>query len=168
MRKLLIFMFTLFAISLCYSQGGGGISINFSTEQAIGVDVFVYRGNNRFHLGYDHQFNGQKKEIIKNPKESYGLTEIEDGTYFWVIDLGYSRVIKNKITVHPELSIGGEKEFINFQDDRFVDDGYSLITNKKLAVGIGLNIGCLMRKGVEPFIGFHTLKKITFGIRFSQ
>jgi len=165
MKKFLVSIFTLFIISLCQGQGRG-FSLSYSTANVAAFDVFGIDGNNRIHFGYGYQFNGQKIEVIKKPKETYGWTEIEEGDYFWVIDLGYSRIFMDKITVHPELSIGSKKEFTSYQDDRFIDNGYSLITNSRAVVGVGLNIGYLIG-GFEPFIGYHTLKKMNFGIRFS-
>jgi|SRR5680860_760400 len=165
MKRFLILTFILFNISLCQCQGRG-FSFSYSIVNVAELDIFVRDGNNRFHLGYRHQFNGQKIEVIKNPKETYGLTEIGEGDYFLVIDLGYSRIFMNKTTVHPEISIGAKNEFTSYQDDRFSDNGYSLITSSKVAIGFGLNLGYLVR-GFEPFIGYHTLKKMNFGIRFS-
>ncbi len=168
MKKFIILTFLLFTISICQGQdGGGGFSLSYSTNNVAELDFFARDGNNRFHLGYGHQFNGQKNEVIKKSKETYGLTEIEDGEYFWVIDLGYSRIFMDRITVHPELSIGAKNELTNFEDNRFSDHGYSLITNTKSVVGVGLNIGYLINRQIEPFIGIHTLKKVNFGIRLS-
>ena len=45
--------------------------------------------------------------------------------------------------------------------------GYSLITEKKLAIGYGLNIGAFVTKHFETLIGINSLKQINLGIRFS-
>ena len=65
MKKHLIITFLLFTISICRGQsqdGNRGISISYSTNNVADLDMFVGVGNNRFHLGYGHQFNGQKNE----------------------------------------------------------------------------------------------------------
>src|SRR6056300_40376 len=152
MKKFLIFTFTLFITLSCYSQEGRGISISYSNVDVIGIEIFGIDGNQRIHFGYSHQFNRQKIEIIKKPIKNYGQTKIEDGTYFWAIDLGYSRVVRRKITVHSELSIGSKKEFTNYEDARFSDDGYSLITNTKMTAGVGLSLGYFINSSIEPFV----------------
>ncbi|WP_027138028.1 hypothetical protein [Gaetbulibacter saemankumensis] len=170
MKKTIIFSFVLLVFSYCRSQdnyAGRGLSFSYSTDNAWGVDMFGRAGNNRFHLGYGHQFNNQEIKVVKKHKEIDGLTETGNGKYFWVIDLGYSRIFKNKITMHPEFSIGARNEFTNIKDDRGYVDDYSLVTNSNLITGIGLKVGYLMNNGLEPFIGIHTLKKIDFGTRLS-
>lgn len=170
MKKFLIFIFALFITTICQGQvrdGGGGLSFSYSTNNAWGVDMFAGPGNNRFHLGYGHQFNGQEIKVIKKQKETNELTEIGKGEYFWVIDIGYSRIFMDRITVHSEFSIGGKNEFTSFKADRTYYEDYSLVTGSKSALGIGLKVGYLLNNGLEPFIGFHTLKKIDFGIRLS-
>lgn len=37
--------------------------------------MFVRVENNRFHLGYGHQFNDTEIKVIKKGKETDGLTE---------------------------------------------------------------------------------------------
>lgn len=171
MKKISVFVILLFAITYCQGQdldSGRGLSFSYSTNNTWAIDIFYRSCNNRFHLGYGHQFNGQKIKVFKKQKETSGLTETENGEYFWVIDLGYSRIFIDRITVHSELSIGGKNQFTNFQDYGYNDDGFSIITDSKLTTGIGLNIGYLIRNGLEPFIGIHTLKSVTIGIRLSN
>lgn len=168
MKKIIVFLIVSSVITYGQSQvrdGGGGFSFDFIINNAFGVDMFAQHGNNRFHLGYSHQYNGQEDKVIKKQKETAGITEIENGDYFWVIDMGYSRIFMNILTVHSEFSIGGKNEFISFKDDRSYVEDYSLVTGSKMALGIGLKVGYLFKNGVEPFIGIHTLKKVDFGVR---
>jgi hypothetical protein len=167
MKKLLIFTYTLFITLLCYSQHDRGISISYSTADVIGIEIFGIDGNKRIHFGYSYQMGEQKIEIIKRPNLNYGQTKTEDGSYFWLIDCGYSQIFINKITIHSELSVGSKREFINYEDDRFSDHGYSLITKTKMTAGIGLSLGYFINSSIEPFVGLHTLKKVNLGIRFS-
>jgi hypothetical protein len=129
--------------------------------------MFGISKNNRYHIGYGHQFNGQEINTVRNHKLVEEVTENGDGEYFWVIDLGYSRVFKNRITAHSELSIGGRKKFINYLSNTNNVDNYSLITDSKATMGMGLKVGYLLKNGLEPFIGIHTLKKLDFGLRLS-
>jgi hypothetical protein len=170
LNKIIIFII-LFSVTIyCESQvrdGSGGFSLSYSTNNVWGVDMFAGLGNNRFHLGYGHQFNGQENKVIKKQKETNELTEIGNGEYFWVIDLGYSRIFMDRITVHSEFSIGGKNEFTSFKNDRNYYKDYSLVTGSKSTLGIGLNVGYLLENGLEPFIEIHTLKKLDFGVRLS-
>lgn len=105
--------------------------------------------------------------VVDERKSKYGLTKIEDDEYVWLIDLGYSRIIKEKLTIHPELSFGKRIEFTNYKDNRFIDNGYSLITNKESIVGIGINFGYLITKNFEPFLGYNSLKNVNIGFRYT-
>ena len=166
MKNLTSFLVFLFFISsAAYSQIG--FSFSYSTGKTLALDIFTVKANSRFHFGYGHQFNGQKNKVVKEREANYGLTRIEDGSFFWIIDLGYSRVIKEKLTIHPEISIGSKKEFTSYEDNRFTDNGYSLINSSEVIVGVGLNIGYFISEYIEPFVGYHTLKKVNFGLRFS-
>ncbi len=55
------------------------------------MDIFWGKAGNRFHVGYSHQFNGQKNTVVKERKENYGLTKIEDGDFYWLFDLAIVR-----------------------------------------------------------------------------
>ncbi|WP_027138371.1 hypothetical protein [Gaetbulibacter saemankumensis] len=82
-------LFTL----VCTSQeyiANRGLSFSYSSNNTWGIDMFGILGNNRFHLGYGHQFNGQEIKTVRNHKLVEEITENGDGEYFWVIDLGYS------------------------------------------------------------------------------
>ena len=127
MKKIILFVIFSSVITFCQSQvkdGGGGFSFSYSINNAWGADMFARSGNNRFHLGYGHQFNGQEIEVVKKQKETVGVTEIGNGEYFWVIDLGYSRIFIDKITVHSEISIGGKNQYTSFKNDRSYPNGY--------------------------------------------
>ena len=52
-------------------------------------------------------------------------------------------------------------------DPLYPPKDYSLVTDSKSTLGIGLKAGYLLNNGIEPFIGIHTLKKVDFGLRLS-
>lgn len=166
MKSILISTALILSVSVANAQKFG-VSFSFATAKVLAMDMFYTKNANRFHFGYGYQFNGQKKTVVKERKDNYGLTKIEDGDFFWLIDLGYSRIIAKKLTIHPELSFGSKRFFTSYKDDRFSDNGYSLINRSEAKAGIGLNAGYFIIEKVEPFIGYHTLKKLNFGIRFS-
>lgn len=159
-----------FGIFYCNSQSqdeGRGFSLYGSTNDFLVIDLFSYGNNNRISFGYSHQFNGQKIKVKKKQNESDGKTEIDKGDYIWLIDLGYGRIFYERLTIGSQISIGGKKYFTTFEDEKYSDDGYSLITNSKAVMGMGLQIGFLMRSGLEPFVGMHTLRKMDLGLRLS-
>ena len=161
MLKHLVFLIVFLLIIECQAQQG--FSLSYSTNNTLGIDVFAREGNNRFHFGYSHQFNGQEGKVEKTKIE--GSNETGKGTYFWALDFGYSRIFFNHLSVHSELSIGGSKRFTNFKDERDYIDDYSVITSRNLAAGVGLKLGYSLNFGFEPFVGINTLKKVDFGVR---
>lgn len=165
-NSIVILCIGIFSITSGEAQNFG-FSLSYSTQKALAIDFFYGKENNRFHFGYGYQFNGQKNKVVREREANYGLAKIEDGDFFWLIDLGYSRIFSDKLTIHPEVSIGRKNEFTSYEDNRFNDNGYSLINNSKTKAGIGLNIGYFVSDNIEPFIGYHTLKKMNFGLRFS-
>jgi hypothetical protein len=166
MKYILTTIILIFYISFAKAQRYG-VSFSYSTGKALAMDLFYSKSFNRFHFGYGYQFNGQKKTVIKERKATYGLSEIEDGDFFWLVDLGYSRIIAQKLTIHPEISFGAKRYFTSYEDDRFKDNGYSLINRTETKAGVGVNIGYFIAEKIEPFVGYHTMKKMNFGFRFT-
>lgn len=148
--------FSQFGVSLSYSAG------NFWDGNFYGAKK---ESPNRFYFGYGNRNGGQKK-LVSERKSNYGTKEIERGNYSWLIDLGYGRVIRKKITISPELSIGEKVFFTTYEDKRFNGGGYSLITKKETITGVGISLGAVIKSRIEPFIGYNTVKKLFFGFRF--
>ncbi len=165
-KSILILLVVLLSTAVGKAQSRG-ISLSYSTGKALAMDIFFRKGDNRFHFGYGYQFNGQKKKVVRERESNYGLTKIEEGDFFWLVDLGYSRIVAKRLTIHPEISIGGKNYFTSYQDDRFSDDGYSLIKRSETKGGIGANISYILSDNIELFVGYHTMKKMNFGLRFS-
>ena len=109
MKKVLTLIFTVISLSTCNAQFG--VSLSYSTKNTLSFDGFYEKAKNRFHFGYGHQFNGQKNSVVSTRKANYGLTRIEDGDFFWHIDLGYSRIFFEKLTINPMLSFGAKNYF---------------------------------------------------------
>ena len=146
-----------------YSQIGS--SISFATDKALGLNIFYTVDNNSFYLGYSHQFNGQKNTVVNERKKTYGTTPIENGDFYSLVDFGYSRLFFEQLTIQPEVSFGSKKYFISYSDKRFKDNGYSLVNNSETITGLGINLGYKISELIEPFCGYHTIKKLNFGIR---
>lgn len=165
-RKMMI----LIVFALIYSFGNQanaqyGVSMSFTTNKALGFNCFFKEAQNAFYFGFTQQFNGQKNKVVNERKINYGLTNLGDGDFYWLVDFGYSRTFFSVLTIQPELSIGQQNIFINYSDKRFSDDGYSLVTDKKGINGAGLNIGYRSSSWIEFFGGYHSIKKMNLGIR---
>jgi len=165
MKKLVLSFISICLFSTLYGQGIGA-TLSYSTRGVFSVDLLYISDKNRFHLGYSAESSGNNYEIKPERKPNYGKTLIERGDYLRLLDLGYSRVIAGKITIHPELSIGSRVFYSSYQDKRFSEGGYSLVDRKETRAGIGVNIGYKVTDYIEPVIGFHTLKDMNIGIRF--
>lgn len=156
-------MLRLFFAANVYSQIG--TSVSFSTDKALGLNVFYFKSKNSFYFGFSQQFNGQKNTVVRERKQTYGTTPIGDGDFYWLLDFGYSRTFMETISIQPEISVGDKNFFTSYKDNRFKDNGYSLINNSETIAGFGLNLGYKINDFVEPYCGYHTIKKATFGIR---
>ncbi|MCR8667856.1 hypothetical protein NO995_09200 [Aestuariibaculum sp. M13] len=153
-----------FCLIIIECQGQNGISISGSTNNTYSIDLFAIEGNNRFHTGYSHQFNGQHGNVEKEKMNE--SIETGKGKYFWACDFGYSWIFFNHLAIETEVSIGATKKYTNYKDNRDYIDDYSVITCRNLAAGVGVKLGYSFKIGFEPFIGFNTLKNVDFGARF--
>jgi len=145
-----------------------GVSLAYSSAKFFSGNIHFEKDNNRFHFGASYTGDGPKDTVVKERKENYGLTKTGEGSYTWAIDLGYSRVWFDRLTINPEISLGSKTVFTNYADSRFSDGGYSLIDDTKATAGIGVNAGYIIGDGatlVEPFFGIHTMKNLNFGVR---
>lgn len=167
--KIFFFLLILLTLNISYAQSEAGASISYTGINTFGIDVFGGTGDgNRYHLGVSFQSNNTFNKVVNERKSNYGLTKLDSGDYIFTVDAGYSRVLFQRLTLNAEITYGLYTEYTNYQDRRFTDDGYSLITKRESTFGVGINIGCYIYKKIEPFIGVNTLKKISFGIRFSM
>lgn len=173
-RSIKIGLFTIIALFIATldanCQYGG--SISFSSSNAYGINVFFNVGNDIYYLGYSEQLSGQKKTAVGERKKTYGTTQTGTGSFFWLIDFGFCRQFDETysprlipVKIQSEISIGSRNCFTNYSDKRFTDNGYSLINDSKAIIGAGINFGYKFENIIEPFLGFHTIKKLTFGIR---
>lgn len=142
-----------------------GVTIGYATTKTLVGDILLGGDVNRFHLGFSLQQGDQVGRQIDERKSNYGLTTDGSGDYFTSVDLGYSRVIKEKFTVHPEVSIGTRKYYTNYVDNRFSGDGYHMIDKKESLLGIGINAGYIVHNNFEFFGGVNSIRGGTFGLR---
>jgi hypothetical protein len=142
-----------------------GTSVSFSTDKAVGFSILYTKNENGFYLGFAEQLSDKKNTVVRERKQTYGISPIGSGDYYWLVDFGYSRTFLKVICLQPELSFGNKNYYTNYSDKRFKDDGYTLITSSETIAGIGANLGYKIKEFIEPYCGFHTTKKLNFGVR---
>lgn len=142
-----------------------GVTIGYATSKALMGDILLGGDFNRFHLGFSLQQGDQVGTQVNERKSNHGLTTSGSGDYFTSVELGYSRVIKEKFTIHPEISIGSRKYYTNYVDSRFNGDGYHMIDKRESLFGAGLNAGYIFHDNFEVFGGVNTIRGGTFGLR---
>lgn len=169
MMKNAILFSVLFCLTIysAQAQNTGGMSFALGLKKTASLDFFLKRAKNRFHFGMSYEFNDAKGKAVETVLSNYGQTQTGHGTYFWTIDIGYCYIIKNRISIGPEISVGGEKSYTNYKDDRFNGDGYHISLNTGTAGGLGLNVGYSINKYIEVFSGYHTLKGVPIGLRLT-
>jgi len=86
MKKNIVFLIAALVIMEC--RGQRGLPLSYSTNHTLEIDVFARESNNGAHLGYSHQFNGQKGKIESTQSDNPVYTEIGKGKYFWTVDFG--------------------------------------------------------------------------------
>lgn len=166
MKAIILTVAIAFAMHSAHAQVSVfGVSVGYATTKTLVGDILVGGDLNRFHLGFSLQKGGQIGSQVDERKSNYGLTTNGSGDYFTSVDLGYSRVIKEKFTIHPELSIGTRKYYTNYVDNRFTGDGYHMIDKRESIVGVGVNAGYIVHNNFEFFGGINSIRGGTFGLR---
>ncbi|WP_138429073.1 hypothetical protein [Fodinibius saliphilus] len=171
MFKKIIFLSTIFCIISIFNANEAlaqnfGMSAGFGTSSSLYGDFFYLNDNSSFHFGGSYQFSDALGEKVEEREPNYGRTVIGNGSYFWSIDFGYNYHFENKIIVGGELSLGSQNEYTNYEDNRFSEGGYHM-AESELTGGIGVNAGYEFSDSTFGFIGYNTLREITFGIRFA-
>lgn len=148
---------------------GVGISLGYGTTNVFYGDLYILSAsNNRFHLGITTELGkGTLGKGVTERKPNYGLTVLGAGEYFNALDIGYSRLIAGHLTLGGDLSFGTRSQFTNYQDRRFKDGGYHLITDTEFTMGIGAAVGYMFNTPIEVFLGYNTLRGVNFGIRYA-
>jgi hypothetical protein len=166
MKKYLTAFVLVTLTQICSAQiSQFGVSVAGASSGTMMIDVLAGGDVNRFHLGASIQFGGQKGQQVDERGQTYGLTQDGSGEYFITVDLGYSRVIKEKFTINPELSIGNNRHYTNYIDRRFNSDHYHLVTKKEAVFGVGVNAGYIISPNFEVFGGFNSNRGVAIGAR---
>lgn len=155
---------TLFCVDAVKAQKWG-IGIGYGTSSSIHVDFSYLSNQNVFHIGGTGQFSNSKGKLLSEQGPNHGRTVDGRGQYFWTVDFGYGRYLTERLSVHGELSVGAVNDFTNYVDNRFSGGGYHMVDSTEITGGVGANVGYGFSDSVSGFVGYNTLREITFGIR---
>lgn len=143
---------------------GFGATIGGATSKTFFLDLFYKKQTNRYHVGMSFQYNGQKGPSKRERLSNYGTTSTGTGNYFTVLDLKYSKILKEKFSLWGELSFGANKRYTNYRDSRFKSGGYHLIRESSAIAGAGVGVGYSIGNGFEIMVDYNTLRKVGFAL----
>jgi hypothetical protein len=162
MKKYLVLVSFIFVGLLVSAQNGFGFDLGMSTSKTPMLAVKYYIDKNAPSIGFSYQiFNdalGKKQNYIP------GDTAIGDGDYYYSFDIGYTRVISDKISIGAELSVGTRKYYQNLRDDNSAAGGYHRILSTKSVVGGGGFLYYNINEMFGLFAGYNSLREGTFGL----
>jgi hypothetical protein len=162
MKKYLVLVPFIFFVSLASAQRGFGFDVGISTSKAPMIAVKYFLDKNAAFIGATYQiFNdalGKKMEFIP------GTPAIGDGDYFYAVDVGYTRILSEKVSISGELSFGKKKYFQNLSDDNFSAGGYHTIYKTESTVGGGAYLTYNFNETFGVFGGYNSLREATFGL----
>jgi len=81
MKKLTFILF--FISSFSYSQNWG-LSLGYSSSNAVLGDLFYSIKQSSFHLGYTYKSNDARGKEVSEQKSNYGRTISGTGNYFYL------------------------------------------------------------------------------------
>lgn len=158
----------LCAVLFCSSISAQfGASIGYTTKEFFDFDVYYYFDDNRIYLGGSFWSDGakRKEEVTDTREANYGLTRLDEGEFLNTFDFGYGRVLFDRLTLSAMVNVGARKKFVNYEDNRFSDNGYSLVGSSETKGGVGVAAGLLLAEHFEVYVGANTLKGIRLGVR---
>jgi hypothetical protein len=170
MKKLTLFGLTFVLLllnhSLGYSQSKLGIGAFYGTENALSMDIILTNRTQLaiFKVGAALTMGSDKHgEEVIDPLFAYGTTIDGTGDYFFSIDLGYGRIIKEKFTLEGELSLGQKTFYTNY--NQLPDVGCHTIDKTEPVVGGGILAGYLLNENLGVNVGYNSIKGLSFGMR---
>lgn len=168
MKIFVTYLFIFFSCT-CYAQSSDksiGLSLGLATIGIVDGDLFYKVRNSRFHIGYAYQFNKSKGELVSQSKANYGNVPDGTGDYLNSIDFGYSHIVNKKITIKAEINAAFQNYYTNYIDNRFKGGGYHVIDSTVTTLGYGAALGYLVSEKLELYLGYNSVKQLTFGLRF--
>jgi len=163
MKKYLVFIPSVFFALLTSAQKGFGLDLGMSTSKAPMVAVKYYFDKNAVSLGASYQvFNDalgpRHDELLAGSKG------IDEGDYFYSIDVGYTRVISEKFSVAGELSFGKRRYYWDFSNEDFSAGGYHWVHKEKSEFGGGAMLFYNLSETFGFFAGYNSIREGTLGL----
>jgi hypothetical protein len=165
MKKYLTLFLPIFLVSLVHAQSGFGFDVGIGTSKAPLIAAKYYFEKNAVSIGGSYTlFNnalGENKDKINQGDKVVG-----DGQTFYTIDIGYTRVLSEKISIEGELSIGRKSYYQNISDDNSSSGGYHVFGYKdsESIVGGGGLLFYNINQTFGIFAGYNSLREGTFGL----
>ncbi|WP_346236910.1 hypothetical protein ABDK00_013285 [Niabella insulamsoli] len=164
MREILVFTLlsfcsTIYAQNEWKSKKGFSFYLGYSTAKAAQGGIGYVRNGNNYSLGYSSQRGGQNGKEVSKRLENYGNTITGSGTYFEGVDGTYERFLSRNLAIGAIATVGTEKHFANYRDERFTDDGYHYINSKKTSLGLGGQAAYYLKDLIGISIGYHSVYK---------
>jgi hypothetical protein len=162
MKKYSVLIPFIFIGLLASAQRGFGFDLGMSTSKTPMLALKYYIDKNAPSIGFSYQiFNDALgKDHALNP----GDTAIGNGDYYYALDIGYTRVLSDKISIAAELSIGTRKFYQNLRDDNSSSGGYHRTLSTKSVVGGGGFLYYNVNEVFGLFAGYNSLREGTFGV----
>lgn len=168
MKKLLLTLWMMALLGLLQNQAEAqrlGFSGGYGTSSSMLLDAYYLENGQEFHIGFSRQFAFTRGKPVEERDPNYATTVDGIGEYFRTFDFGYGYHLKNNLTVNGEVSLGSLKKFTNYLDPSFTGGGYHMFDESNFIAGFGANIGYRFTESINAFLGYNTLRKITFGLR---
>jgi hypothetical protein len=163
MKKYLVLVPCILFVLLATGQNGFGFDVGISTSKAPMIAVKYFFDKNAVSVGATYQiFNDalgpRHDELLPNS------TGIDDGDYFYSVDVGYTRILSDKFSIAGELSFGKKMYFWNFSKDDISAGGYHWIHDTKSEFGGGALLFYNFNQTFSLFAGYNSMRDGTFGL----
>jgi hypothetical protein len=161
---ILIIHITIFPIRA--SAQHFGFLLGYSTSEAIIVGGHLINDNILYRFSVSFEISDARGKEVTEQQPNYGRTIDGTGDYFTTYDFSVGYYITEQITLCGELSFGQKKYYTSYLDNRFSDGGYHMIDRKESLVGFGINGGYIFKGGWGFWAGYHTVRKLSFGVNY--
>lgn len=148
------------------AQQSFGFGIGAASTSSLLFDIKYYINKNAFSIGYTYELNESKGKLIKNQLKNHGREVSGRGDFFTSVDIGYTRILLERVFLSAEVSIGHIQSFTNYIDGRFTGGGYHMIDHSEESVGYGGKMAYFITSNIGIYSGYNTIRKASVGLDF--